>query len=227
MTILKKIQIDVLLLQFLEQIKQNGPVFKDHGICMNVIYLYRKTGDVDTRFLLDNRMNQIFRAWGNGVASIFPVEGAVQYKKDSDSGTLWDNPRRHELLDWSIGQLNEEVDKVRLSLKLKRILLECLHKTKRAPCVENEGIRTNVLVYAKDHPDMEPFATLDFLVPEYIDGELFGILNDRTLKISSYPVSSPNEYETEQKNGTVWKNPKRIELLNWLINHLENECEVH
>lgn len=36
-----------------------------------------------------------------------------------------------------------------------------------------------------------------------------------------YPVGGDIEYYTESAAGTVWDNPKRWELLNWMINRLE------
>jgi len=38
-----------------------------------------------------------------------------------------------------------------------------------------------------------------------------------------FPVGGIIEYDKDNFNNTMWTNPKRIELLNWLIMRLENE----
>lgn len=37
----------------------------------------------------------------------------------------------------------------------------------------------------------------------------------------TYPVGGKSEYGKEFDNGTLWSNPRRIALLNWLIDTLE------
>lgn len=38
---------------------------------------------------------------------------------------------------------------------------------------------------------------------------------------NQYPVSGFKEFITECETGTIWQNPRRLELLNWLITQLE------
>lgn len=40
---------------------------------------------------------------------------------------------------------------------------------------------------------------------------------ERNTVFSCYPVGGLNEYEIESGRGTIWDNPRRIELLQWLI----------
>lgn len=42
----------------------------------------------------------------------------------------------------------------------------------------------------------------------------------------SYPVGGEDEYEAEVEAETLWQNPRRLELLNWLIAHAEELLNV-
>jgi hypothetical protein len=46
-------------------------------------------------------------------------------------------------------------------------------------------------------------------------------LADRTH--SGYPVGGYDQFRHEVRDETMWKNPRRLELLHWAIQHLENE----
>lgn len=71
----------------------------------------------------------------------------------------------------------------------------------------------------------------DYLFAVY-DGEVCGIACVRLPDIIArwpdmgafnciYPVGGHAEFEEERWSGAVWKNPRRIELLEWLIEELE------
>lgn len=85
---------------------RNGDRCVSVGICRNV--------EADTDLLA------LMRKWplAEGETS-FPVGGAVEYRNERIAGTLWDNPRRLQLLDWLIEQTDPVSLKDRILAELK------------------------------------------------------------------------------------------------------------
>ena len=78
----------------------------DVGICGNIEELTKETMPYALKVLMVE--------WPANAAKfrllrqIYPVEGSGDgYEADSEAGTLWKNPRRHELLDWLIKELDK------------------------------------------------------------------------------------------------------------------------
>ena len=76
------------------------------GICKNVEAL---TGET-----MPYELQELMAEWPANAAKLhslrqnYPVEGSGnEYEADSEAGTLWENPRRHELLDWLIKELEK------------------------------------------------------------------------------------------------------------------------
>ena len=74
------------------------------GICGNVEELTKETMPYALKVLMVE--------WPANAAKLYslrqnyPVEGTEdEYELSAEAGTLWDNPRRHELLDWLIKEL--------------------------------------------------------------------------------------------------------------------------
>lgn len=93
----------------LEEIKVNGPKYREVGICYNAkAYFYSHIPSVtlcdDIGLLLD----KMVKKWPKSLDDLFPVEGeGVLYSSNADK---WDpettaGQRRLELLDWLIENL--------------------------------------------------------------------------------------------------------------------------
>lgn len=92
------------LLEALKKIRDDGPVSTKYGICGNVIDLanVKECKKLDILFLRWPRN----KGRTNMMRTSYPVEGhGVGYKRSVEAGELWDNPRRHELLNWLIKEL--------------------------------------------------------------------------------------------------------------------------
>lgn len=104
------------LLSALKEIKevQDSPKI---GICGHVrSWFYRKRGQIsDGCYIAYNwELTCNFRVWIEETGSTFsvhyPVGGDIEYYTESAAGTVWDNPKRWELLNWMINRL-EALDK--------------------------------------------------------------------------------------------------------------------
>ena len=91
-------------LEALKKIRNDGPVRDYVGICGNVEVLIKET--------MPYELKELMVEWPGNAAKLYllrqnyPVEGTWDgYEADSEAGTLWQNPRRHELLDWLIKEL--------------------------------------------------------------------------------------------------------------------------
>ena len=91
-------------LEALKKIRDYGPVCDCVGICGNVEKLTEES--------MPYELKELMVEWPGNAAKLYslrqnyPVEGTGDgYEADSEAGTLWDNPRRHELLDWLIKEL--------------------------------------------------------------------------------------------------------------------------
>jgi len=93
-------------LEALKKIRDDGPVRDYVGICGNVEDLTEETMPYELR--------ELMAEWPANAAKLhslrqkYPVEGAGGgYDAGVEAGTLWQNPRRHELLDWLIKELEK------------------------------------------------------------------------------------------------------------------------
>ena len=102
------------LINALIHLKEHGPWVKNHGICINVwcfadesnlrespkYQLYRD----DITFAMERAIHK----WPNKheLHDFHPVGGASEYTEAVKNGTVWQNPRRLELLDFIIDYLN-------------------------------------------------------------------------------------------------------------------------
>ena len=91
-------------LEALKKIRDDGPVRDYVGICENVEDLTEET--------LPYELKELMVGWPANAAKLhslrqnYPVEGSRDgYEAGAEAGTLWENPRRHELLDWLIKEL--------------------------------------------------------------------------------------------------------------------------
>lgn len=97
-----------LLLAALTDIRDNGPSSLKDGICRNARNVIEKMApSTKTRADAICTMSTMMVQWPNNAASdMFPVEGNVtDYLRDIHENILWENPRRHELLNWLIKEL--------------------------------------------------------------------------------------------------------------------------
>lgn len=93
------------LLKILKRIRDEGPQLPHCGICGNVNTM---AADETDEMALLRELDKTIRKWPAACKGedSFPVEGeSLQFFKDSSHLILWQNPRRHELLDWLIKEL--------------------------------------------------------------------------------------------------------------------------
>ena len=101
-----------LLLAALADIRDNGPSSLKDGICRNAINVIEKMApSTKTRADAIYTMSTMMVQWPNNAGrrcsgQTTPVEGNVtDYLRDIHENILWENPRRHELLNWLIKEL--------------------------------------------------------------------------------------------------------------------------
>ena len=99
-------------------------------------------------------------------------------------------------------------------------LLEALRQIKSNPLDQTHGICGNLeALLIKEF--VEPggvYLSLEGLFKAWPDcHRLFGMPD------TAFPVSGHRKYREEVNNQTLWQNPKRIALLDWCIQTLENE----
>lgn len=98
-----------ILLEALRRIRDEGAPIRSGGICRNAAILMKRHNE-DRYF--DNEHRLLYELVSQCPALTnwwpFPVEGAADFYNDQEAGTLWQNPRRIELLNWLIVQLENE-----------------------------------------------------------------------------------------------------------------------
>lgn len=97
------------ILEALRKIRDEGPKDRGAGICANVLV---HTACVETPYSIhavDYRLQAMFAEWPSFVTELHPVDGGREYTWGRYNGTLWNNPRRHELLHWLISYMENEV----------------------------------------------------------------------------------------------------------------------
>lgn len=88
------------LLTVLRKIRDEGVVVSNAGLCFNISLVTHRSG---IKFSLFTTFNSICAQWSlkSGDPG-FPVGGSREFTNAHIAGTLWNNPRRHELLHWMI-----------------------------------------------------------------------------------------------------------------------------
>lgn len=90
-------------------VKERGPMDKTKGICANA-ELYANYGNLSHghRHAFKTTLGELCLKWPNRYVSEFihnnpyPVGGMQEYYTAVEAGTVWQNPRRLEFLDWLI-----------------------------------------------------------------------------------------------------------------------------
>ena len=95
------------LIDALKRIKTDGPVHADVGICVNVAKTVSWCAADQLKPLLA-KWPHVYTDEGGYAWGEYPVGGYTEYTIGKIDGTLWDNPRRWQLLDWLIEQLEAE-----------------------------------------------------------------------------------------------------------------------
>lgn len=100
------------LLICLKHIKEHGPMDRAEGICGNVLLAADELGRRMVHDWLMEGLEKMLVSWPENAGDCqmmkvsYPVEGNRDYWVHARSRTLWDNPRRHALLDWLIKELS-------------------------------------------------------------------------------------------------------------------------
>lgn len=103
-------------------------------------------------------------------------------------------------------------------MKLKfKTLLECLVYMRDVEINKYKGICGNVCQIAHMYYWCDIDDQLDRLIDEWIS------IKDDPMLCHAYPVGGCAEYSDGYVSHTLWSNPKRRELLHWLIFKLENQ----
>lgn len=96
-----------VLLDTLRHIRDVGAPVRNEGICVNVSRLTRDL--LKTNYHLHKALDSLIDEWPNKYSSWgYPVGGVAEYNRELINGTIWCNPRRIELLNWLITQLENE-----------------------------------------------------------------------------------------------------------------------
>lgn len=88
------------LLQVLRKIRDEGVIDVKVGLCMNIVFASYRSG-------INSSLGMTFRSiskhwpFANSHLS-YPVDGLKEFTTNMNNNTLWNNPRRHELLHWAI-----------------------------------------------------------------------------------------------------------------------------
>lgn len=99
------------LLEALRRVRDEGP-FLDHAICNQLGIKGLNTTEV---YFCGVRLRALFVGFlvkeGVHLENIdYPVGGPIEYQEEKMAGTLWNNPRRHELLHYCINRLDQELN---------------------------------------------------------------------------------------------------------------------
>ena len=115
----KEIALDILQLMLLGLNTKNPQLLlKNVGICDNIafhVFYYRyPTLDVPDDFRIRGVLRVHMETWrslhgGPNATRLFPINGEIEYKIEAQKGTLWDNPRRVDLLKYLIAELEKEI----------------------------------------------------------------------------------------------------------------------
>ena len=114
----KRVITDQMILEALQSIDINNPPVEKTGICAYVLDYVCNGPDEkgDTTNLLYKYLSEVFQKWPLARSNAsYPVEGVgSEFWRAVAHHTLWQNPRRIELLQWAIeyfkGVCDAEVD---------------------------------------------------------------------------------------------------------------------
>lgn len=91
------------LLTVLRKIRDEGVIASNTGLCFNLYLAAHRAG---VKVLIFNTFQSICSQWPLNSGSVkFPVGGEKEFVQACIANTLWNNPRRHELLHWMIMHL--------------------------------------------------------------------------------------------------------------------------
>lgn len=112
-------EVQQYLLMSLKEIKERR-VSDVTGICGNVRLWFNREfiqGQITDRCYisysgeLKNNISKWLEETGSRLSTtVYPVGGAAQFRDELEAGTIWNNPKRWELLNWMINRL-EALDK--------------------------------------------------------------------------------------------------------------------
>lgn len=89
-----------LLLIVLRKLRDEGIADESAGLCANIANTRTASGP---QYNLTTHFLSIANLWPLKVVDAgFPVNGSQEFAQAKLTGTLWNNPRRHELLHWMI-----------------------------------------------------------------------------------------------------------------------------
>ena len=97
------------ILEALRKIRDEGPKDLGEGICSNVIVQIIRANPWYDDADVSRPLQAMFAEWPSCVTRRHPVDGIGEYSLGRYNGTLWDNPRSHELLHWLISYMENEV----------------------------------------------------------------------------------------------------------------------
>lgn len=110
----KRVITDQMILEALLSIDINNPPVEKSGICEYVLDYVCDGPDEsgDTTDLLYKYLGHVFQKWPLARSNAsYPVEGVGStFWRDAYHRTLWQNPRRIELLQWAIEYFKEVCD---------------------------------------------------------------------------------------------------------------------
>lgn len=101
------------LINTLIHLKEHGPWVTGHGICINIYTFFDQIEWAERKQVVIS-LDLACKKWPKAQKfcdlwiSDFPVGGAEEYAEEQRLGTLWQNAKRLELLDFIIDHLNTE-----------------------------------------------------------------------------------------------------------------------
>lgn len=98
------------ILEALRKIRDEGAPWPDYSICTTVKLTVHLAGHPRTA-LIEFAVERILNQWplADRTQSGYPVGGSTQYGHEYRTETMWQNPRRLELLHWAIQYLENEL----------------------------------------------------------------------------------------------------------------------
>jgi hypothetical protein len=119
---------ETLLHTALVQLKAKTPKPRSWGLCSCVNWLAKETVGGPTEFTkevfvpLRERLQTLMSLWPDADQDFkyqYPVGGPTEFSAALIAGTFWDNPRRHQLLDWLIDRTAPKLKRDRVIAELK------------------------------------------------------------------------------------------------------------
>lgn len=94
------------LLEALRKIRDEGAPFDSYGICSTVKYFCFQAGHPVPQ-VMALATERLLMQWplAQTAECGYPVGGLAEFRAELLQWTMWQNPRRHELLHWAIQHL--------------------------------------------------------------------------------------------------------------------------